>query len=55
MSAYLPVYLPVCSTVYIFCDIADTTEFGPGWDWESQPSDLWANHEAILQKRAVRV
>ena len=20
-----------------------TTEFGPGWDLNSQPSDLWAN------------
>ena len=28
----------------IVCEIWDTTKFGPGWDSNSQPSDLWANH-----------
>ena len=26
-----------------FCEIWDTTEFGPGWDSNTQPADLWAN------------
>ena len=26
--------------ISIFCEIWDTTEFGPGWDSNSQPSDL---------------
>ena len=30
--------------ILIFCEIWVTTEFGPGWDSNSQPSDLWANH-----------
>ena len=40
----------------IFFKIWDTTEFCPGWDSNSQPSDLWANlqssciwHHLILQ------
>ena len=28
----------------IFCELSLVTEFGPGWDSNSQPSDLWANH-----------
>ena len=31
-----------------WCGADCTTEFGPGWDSNSQASDLWANHWAIL-------
>ena len=34
----------------IFCEIWDTNEFGPGWDSNPQPSDLWANHLWVRQE-----
>ena len=39
---------------YIFCEILDTTEIGSGRDPNSQPSDLWANHQAILPRNAAQ-
>ena len=32
------------SLISVFCEIGDATEFGTGWDSNSQPSDLWVYH-----------
>ena len=39
---------------FFFCEILDTTEIGSGRDPNSQPSDLWANHQAILPRNAAQ-
>ena len=41
-------------TNFIFFQIWDTTEFGPGWDSNTQHSDLWANTYVILPRSAAR-
>ena len=39
---------------YIFCEILDTTEVGSRRDPNSQPSDLWVNHQAILHRSVAQ-
>ena len=39
---------------YIFCKLLDATEVGSGRDPNSQPSDLWANHQGILPSSAAQ-
>ena len=38
-------YVAITLSMIFSLQIWDTTECGPGWDSNSQPSDLWATTE----------
>ena len=43
ISIYHYLLITFSSCYIIFSRLSYTTEFGPAWDSNSQPSDIWAN------------